>query len=315
MIITNELEPLSNDLTTLTTEIKTYQSIGGQSIFEIGRRLNWVKQNNLTHGEFGKWLESIKMDQNTAERFMKIDNSLSNSDTYQNLGYQALYLIATLPVKERGKPQRLSSGEIKRPDEMTVRELRETKKKLKQREQEISDRDAQIADQQAELEENRKTQIQLNNQLREVSSKQPKPKVITKTVTKEILKKPDDYDGIKSKLAELKKQSAKDKEDIEYYKRELSAAERINKSANGYDELQKKELERKKRQAEINGYSTSLEIDDWVPKLQKLGQSDIDQMGDKAQENLRKRLDILQQAIDRLNSMIGGRRVIEGEYE
>ena len=302
-------------MTKITTEIKTYQSIGGQAIFEIGRRLNWVKQNNLTHGEFGKWLASIKLDQRSAEMFMKIDSQLSNSNTYSNLGYQALYLIATLPSEEREKPQKLSSGEVKRPDEMTVRELRETKKKLKQREQELSDKDAQIADQQAELEENRKAQIQLNNQLREVSSKQSKPKVITKTVTKEVPVKPDDYESVKAKLTELKKQSAKDKEDIDYYKRELSAAERINKNANGYDELQKKELERKKRQAEINGYSTSLEIDEWVPKLQKLGQEDIDQMGDKAQENLRKRLDILQQAIDRLNSMIGGRRVIEGEYE
>lgn len=316
MIITNELEPLSTDLTKITTEIKTYQSIGGRSIFEIGRRLKWVKEHNLTHGEFDNWLVDLRIDRSLATRAMKISSQLTpNYATSHNLGTEALYLIATMPLEERNKPQQLNSGKTKKPDEMTVRELRETKKKLRQREQELSDKNAQIADQQAELEENRKTQIQLNNQLREASSKQQKTKVITKTVTKEIPIKPDDYDSIKAKLVELKKQSAKDKADIEYYKRELSAAERINKSANGYDELQKKELERKKRQAEINGYSTSLEIDEWVPKLQKLGQEDIDQMGDKAQENLWKRLNLLQQAIDRLNSMIGGRRIIEGEYE
>lgn len=315
MIITNELEPLSNDLTKITTEIKTYQSIGGQAIFEIGRRLNWVKEKNLTHGEFGTWLKNVNLNQNSAERFMKIDRQLSNSGTYQNLGINALYLIATMPPEERSKPQQLSSGEVKKPDEMTVRELRETKRKLKQREQELSDKDAQIADQQAELEDNRKTQLEMSRQIAESNKRQPEPKVITKTVTKEVPVKPDDYDDIKAKLDELKKQSAKDKEDIDCYKRELKAAERINKNADSYDKLQEQELKRKKRQAEIDGYSTSLSINEWVPELQKLSQDDIDQMGDQAQENLRKRLDLLQQAIDRLNSMLSGRRIIEGDYK
>lgn len=315
MIITNELEPLSNDLTKITTEIKTYQSIGGQAIFEIGRRLNWVKKQNLTHGQFGNWLQSVKINQTFADRSMKIASEYSNSATLPNLGATALYLIATMPSEERNKPQQLSSGKVKKPDEMTVRELQEVTKKLHQREQELSDKDAQIADQQAELEDNRKTQLELNNRLAEANKHQPEPKVITKTVTKEVPVKPDDYDEIKAKLDELKKQSAKDKEDLDYYKRELKAAERINKNADSYDKLQEQELKRKKRQAEIDGYSTSLSINEWVPELQKLSQDDIDQMGDQAQENLRKRLDLLQQAIDRLNSMLSGRRIIEGDYK
>lgn len=283
MITTNKLEPLSNDLTTITTEIKSYENVAGQSIFEIGRRLKWVKEHDLAHGQFGEWVKSLGIDPSTASHFMKIANELKLG-MYPNMGAKALYLIATMPPEEREKPQKLNSGEVKKPDEMTVRELRETKKKLKRREQELSDRDAQIADQQAELEENRKTQIQLNNQLREVSSRQPKPKVITKTVTKEVPVKPDDYESVKAKLTELKKQSAKDKENIEYYKRELKAAERINKNTNSYDKLQEQELKRKKRQAEINGYSTSLKINDWIPELQKLSQEDIDEMGEQAQK-------------------------------
>lgn len=313
MIITNELEPLSNDLAKITTEIKTYQSIGGQAIFEIGRRLNWVKEHDLAHGEFGKWLESIHMNQSTANKFMKIVTELGNSEPVPNLGWHSLYLIATMPVEERSKPQKLSSGKVKKPDEMTVRELQEVKRKLKQREQELADKDAQIADQQAELEDNRKAQLEMSRQIAESNKRQPELKVITKTVTKEVPVKPDDYDDIKAKLDELKKQSAKDKEDLDYYKRELKAAERINKNADSYDKLQEQELKRKKRQAEIDGYSTSLSINEWVPELQKLSQDDIDQMGDQAQENLRKRLDLLQQAIDRLNSMLSGRRIIEGD--
>ena len=315
MIITNELEPLSTDLTTIATEIKSYENIAGQAIFEIGRRLKWVKEHDLTHGQYLNWLKSIKMDRTQASRFIKVSTTLPNDGTYQHLGARALYEIATMPPEERNKPQQLNSGETKKPDEMTVRELREVKKKLKQREQELADRDETIANQQAELEDNRKVQLELNKRNSELSKQQPEQKVITKTVTKEVPVKPDDYDEIKAKIAELKEQSAKDKENIEYYKRELKAAERINKNTNSSDKLQEQELKRKKRQAEINGYSTSLKINDWIPELQKLSQEDIDEMGEQAQKNLQKRLELLQHSIDRLSSMLGGRRVIEGDYQ
>lgn len=314
MIITNELEPLSTDLTTITTEIRSYENIAGQSIFEIGRRLKWVKEHDLAHGQFGEWVKSLGIDPSSASHFMKIASELKLG-TYPNMGAKALYLIATMPPEERDKPQQLNSGETKKPDEMTVRELREVKKKLKQREQELADRDETIANQQAELEDNRKVQLELNKRNSELSKRQPEQKVITKTVTKEVPVKPDDYDEIKAKIAELKEQSAKDKENIEYYKRELKAAERINKNTNSYDKLQEQELKRKKRQAEINGYSTSLKINDWIPELQKLSQEDIDEMGEQAQKNLQRRLELLQHSIDRLSSMLGGRRVIEGDYQ
>lgn len=121
---------LSHNLTTVTTEIKAYQSIGGQAIFEIGRRLKWVKENDLVHGEFGKWLESIDIKPRQAQRFIKIANEFSNTTTSSYLGMNVLYEIATMPPEERDNPQQLDSGENKKPDEMTVRELRETKRKL-----------------------------------------------------------------------------------------------------------------------------------------------------------------------------------------
>ncbi|WAD03295.1 DUF3102 domain-containing protein (plasmid) [Levilactobacillus brevis] len=122
---------LSHNLTTVTTEIKTYQSIGGQAIFEIGRRLKWVKENDLAHGEYMKWLkESVNMNPTTAQRFVKIASELPNRYSSTDLGWKALYEIATMPPEERDNPQQLDSGETKKPDEMTVRELRETKRKL-----------------------------------------------------------------------------------------------------------------------------------------------------------------------------------------
>lgn len=122
---------LSHNLTTVTTEIKAYQSIGGQAIFEIGRRLKWVKENDLAHGEYMKWLkESVNMNPTTAQRFVKIASELPNRYLSTDLGWKALYEIATMPPEERDNPQQLDSGETKKPDEMTVRELRETKRKL-----------------------------------------------------------------------------------------------------------------------------------------------------------------------------------------
>ena len=122
---------LSHNLTTVTTEIKAYQSIGGQAIFEIGRRLKWVKENDLAHGEFGKWLQNIEIQPRMAQRFIKVASDLKlNATSMSHLGIAALYEIATMPETERDKLQQLDSGETKKPDEMTVRELRETKRKL-----------------------------------------------------------------------------------------------------------------------------------------------------------------------------------------
>ncbi|MGC7603515.1 DUF3102 domain-containing protein [Staphylococcus epidermidis] len=75
--------------------------MAGWSIFEISRRLKHVKENDLAHGEFGKWLEKLNLDWNTANRFMKVSSELPNSDTYHNLGLKALYQISTIPEEHR----------------------------------------------------------------------------------------------------------------------------------------------------------------------------------------------------------------------
>lgn len=307
----NELEPLSNNLDKITTEIKAYQSIGGQAIFEIGRRLKWVKEHDLAHGQYDSWLSSIKTSRSQAHKFVKIYEEHSNVPTSAHIGMNILYEIATMPPEERDKPQQLSNGETKKPEDMTVRELRETKRKLKQRDRELADKDAQIADQQAELEENRRTQVELNRRNAELSKQQPEPKVITKTVTKEV--KPNDYYQLKERLAQLEEQSKKDKEDVAYYQRELQASENRRKQSESDDHLKELELKRKKRDAQIDAYSVSLKITDFLPELQKITQDDIHRMGEEAQHNLRTRIDMVRQTIDNIDAMFDGPRVIEGE--
>lgn len=129
---------LSSDINVITAEINSYKQIAGQSIWEIGRRLNYVKENDLVHGEFIEWVNSLGMDEREAQRFMKVTNELPNTDTWSHLGSRALYLVATLPEEERTKPHETSKGEVKTPDEMTVRELQELKKQIKAKDEQIA---------------------------------------------------------------------------------------------------------------------------------------------------------------------------------
>lgn len=128
---------LSSDLNVITAEINSYKQIAGQSIFEIGRRLKHVKENNLVHGEWIKWLESIEMNRKTAHRFITVYEKLpADVSSMGHLGVTALYEIATLPQEEREKEHVTSKGETKTVDEMTVRELQEVKRKLKMEQKE-----------------------------------------------------------------------------------------------------------------------------------------------------------------------------------
>ncbi|MFN0604422.1 DUF3102 domain-containing protein [Facklamia hominis] len=168
----NELT-LSNDISRIETEIRFYKEQAGQSIWEIGRRLNHVKDHDLAHGQFGEWLDSIQLDHNIANRLMRVSREIPYSDTYQNLGYQSLYLISTLPEEE--KAAELAKAEDGNPS--TVRELRELKKTISQKDKEI-----ESLTQRAEKAENKD------------------PEVITKVVTKEVV--PDDYEQAKADVRE-----------------------------------------------------------------------------------------------------------------
>ena len=122
---------LSNNLSQIELEINHHKQIAGQSIWEIGRRLNHVKENDLAHGQFMEWLKKIEFSQTVANQFMKVAKELPNSVTSQNLGINALYLIATLPEEEKQE----QIEKIEQGGTPTVRELQEVKKKLKLKEQ------------------------------------------------------------------------------------------------------------------------------------------------------------------------------------
>lgn len=224
----NELQ-LSDDLTTIETEIKSYQNIAGQSIFEIGRRLKHVKENDLAHGEFGKWLENIQMPYRQANRFIKVSEEFqTNMTTSSQIGLNVLYEIATLPESERTIEHETSNGETKTPDEMTVKELRELKKQLKQRDEEKSQLESQ-------LEQARRSESIARKQLEDAEDREPE--VVEKYM------EPEDYQEIKESnkqlknyLDEVSNHNKKLNADIEKLKSERSETDEKSQK---YDELNK----------------------------------------------------------------------------
>lgn len=122
---------LSNNLSQIELEITHHKQIAGQSIWEIGRRLNHVKENDLAHGQFGEWLDKIGLNYREANRMMTVAKQLPNVTTLSDLGSSALYLIATLPEEEKQE----QIEKIEQGDTPTVRELQEVKRKLKLKEQ------------------------------------------------------------------------------------------------------------------------------------------------------------------------------------
>ncbi len=242
------MNELSTDLNVITAEINSFKHIAGQSIWEIGRRLNYVKEHDLVHGEFSKWLKEINFHEREAQRFMKIANELPKTTTWSDLGSRTLYLIATLPEEERQKEHTTTKGETKTVDEMTVRELQELKKQLKEKEKQLKN----LSDVASDLDE------QLSQE--RMKKQQTKEKIVEKIVEKI----PDDYEQLKSsdndktikindltRENDLLKQKIKRRNDIELAEEKQAL-------------LQEKQLERIQREADIDVYKLIININKFV---------------------------------------------------
>lgn len=122
---------LSNNLSQIELEINHHKQLAGQSIWEIGRRLNHVKKNDLAHGQFMEWYQGLGLDKDFVSKSMRVAKELPNFETLRNLGTTALYLIATLP--EEKKQEQIEK--IEQGDSPTVRELQEVNRRLKLKDQ------------------------------------------------------------------------------------------------------------------------------------------------------------------------------------
>lgn len=233
---------LSDNLQQIELEINHHKNIAGQSIWEIGRRLNHVKENDMAHGEFGKWLDKVNINQSTANKMMKIVKELPNSYTYTNLGLTALDIIATLPDDQKhSQLERVEQG-----DNPTVRELQQLKRELniaKKANESLREKNEDLAEQ--------------------ILSKQE-----TKIIEKEVVveKVPDDYKATKKlneTLLNRNKELQKNYEDSERRKQFVEnqlqklydEREQVDKESEKYRELS---AAIEKSEGQLNGYQKKI---------------------------------------------------------
>ncbi len=300
---------LSNNLAQIEVQIQTLAETANNSIWEIGRRFNHVKEKDLTHGKFTEWVESQGFHIREAQRLMKIATDIPKTTTLSHLGVNNLYLIATLPDDQKQEQlDRIEEG-----DNPTVRELQELRRQLN-----LS---------KAVNEELR----QKNEQLAE----QALAKFETKIVTKEVV--PQDYDSTKSlnkTLMEKNKELKSDLESLEernkfvesQYQSLLKERETVDANSKKYEELTEAIQQSKGQlndvQKKMSDYKDILEIvrsgDDLLTKMSGLIYKDEEKFR-QADHIIGLEIDSLvnrmQLLINDLSQMRGAATIIEGEFK
>ncbi|RSJ46664.1 DUF3102 domain-containing protein [Streptococcus gordonii] len=194
---------LSNNLSQIELEINHHKNIAGQSIWEIGRRLNHVKENDLAHGEFRNWHERLGLDKDFAYKSMKIAKELPNVETLRHLGTTALHLIATLPEEER----KHQINRIEQGDSLTVRELQTIKKKYSK----------------------------ALGRIAELEASEPQPKEVVKEVIKEVRVTPPDYQEAIQKARESEAYAERNA----FLEQQLNQMSEQRDKANKYDDIER----------------------------------------------------------------------------
>ncbi|HEO2783711.1 TPA: DUF3102 domain-containing protein [Streptococcus agalactiae] len=244
---------LSNDLQVISSEIICFKRLAGQSIFEIGMRIKHVKENDLSHGQFEKWLDSIRIEPSSARKMMAIAEELtSNRSTLNDLGMSALYLIATLPDEQKQEQiERIESG-----DNPTVRELQEIKRE-----------NNRLKSENARLEQQKEN----------LAEQALSAKIVEKEVIKEVI--PDDYESTKQlnqtllgKNKELSKMVDDALQHEEYLKSQLkefyAKRDEVNHKSAKYDELTEAI---KQSEGKLNSYQKKIASYKNITELLKKG--------------------------------------------
>lgn len=304
---------LSDNLAQIELEINHHKQLAGQSIWEIGRRLNHVKEHDLAHGEFRDWHERLGLDKDFAYKSMKIAKELPNVETLRHLGTTALHLIATLPDENKQEQiERIEQG-----DNPTVRELQEVKRQLNL---------ARSANDSLR---------EQNERLAEQALKGLETKTIEKEVVKEIEVAPADYDATKSlnaTLLEKNSQLKREYDDLndraefieEQYNKLVEERKAVDEKSAKYDELTKaikqSQGQLNEAQAKIGSYKSLLSFirkgNEMVVSMGGLVYVD-EQRILHSDSKVRNEFEQLQKAISRLaedmGSMLKETEILEGE--
>ncbi|MCG1057007.1 DUF3102 domain-containing protein [Staphylococcus epidermidis] len=287
---------LSNDLTTIETEIKSYQNIAGQSIFEIGRRLKHVKENDLAHGEWSEWLQSINMSRGQATKFIKVSDEFSNDSPVNHLGIKALYSLATIPEEQREEEFETSSGEMKKPIDMTNRKLEDLKRQLKQR-------DEQNAQLQSQVEQAQRSESIARKQLEDEQNREPE--VIEREVIKEVV--PDE---IQQQLEQFKQKFERENNNANELRDELQRYR--NSFGDPNQAYEEKELTRLERESSINAHKISISIQNFIKEnsVETYRLDTVIKANTKSKERLQENVALLKEFTTNLEAMLNGRIVV-----
>lgn len=287
---------LSNDLTTIETEIKSYQNIAGQSIFEIGRRLKHVKENDLAHGEWSEWLQSINMSRGQATKFIKVSDEFSNDSPVNHLGIKALYSLATIPEEQREEEFETSSGEMKKPIDMTNRELEDLKRQLKQR-------DEQNAQLQSQVEQAQRSESIARKKLEDEQNREPE--VIEREVIKEVI--PDE---IQQQLEQFKQKFERENNNANELRDELQRYG--NSFSDPNQAYEEKELTRLERESSINAHKISISIQNFIKEnsVETYRLDTVIKANTKSKERLQENVALLKEFTTNLEAMLNGRIVV-----
>lgn len=135
-LISREPKELSADINVITAEINAYQQVAGEAIFEIGRRLKHVKENDLAHGEWAEWCkEGLNMTPQHANRFIRVYDRFSNRTPVFSLSISVMEALIPFTDEQLEQEYELPDGTRKKPVDMSRREIEELKRQLKQAEQ------------------------------------------------------------------------------------------------------------------------------------------------------------------------------------
>ncbi|WP_434283525.1 DUF3102 domain-containing protein [Clostridium botulinum] len=136
-----------------------------KNILSIGDNLIFIKMS-LPHGEFGEYVEEkVGFSQRTAQKFMKIAESFHDANAPLCLGVEKLYLLTTIPEKER--EEFIVQNNI---EEMSTREL---KKKIKETKNPVTEKEQKTQSKIIDVEileavQKSKTVIEFKNDLNKI---------------------------------------------------------------------------------------------------------------------------------------------------
>lgn len=287
---------LSKNIDVISFQIKQYEQTATQSFWEIGRRIKWVQDNDLAHGKYQQWLDSLGISRSTADRLKTIAAKLPHREEYNGKGWRLLYEIAQLPASERDKHHQLSNGKIKKPSEMTTREAEELRK-------------------------------QLNASKKQVEQLKKEANKPAKVVTKEVV--PEDYEQLKQEATSrknlteaLQKRGANQQKKITELEAKLkdsstdnSRVRQLEQEVKNLTEQNLRTSQQAKALQQINHYidnANELMMKNLAPLALSFS---LDQFRDQPEviDAMKQTVNRLTKITQQLNQQINGHNTIEGE--